>query len=272
MIEPKIEIFPDVGWSNPASKLINVDLPAPDVPIMATDSPALMLKEIPFRIDSSLALLMTDLVIFSTLIMDWLMIKLVSLLCTLLFSSIVNSNTLLIVGDSLSAGYKMPVENSWPVLLPEKLKQQNQQIKIINASISGDTSGNGLARLPALLAKHQPDYVLLELGANDGLRGFSPDIVSNNLSAMIDQVKTKKAQPILMQLRVPTNYGKRYGDAFSNIYPSLSEEKSVPLMPFFLEYVITKPEWMMSDGLHPKEIAQPWIAEFIATELGKIIK
>jgi len=200
------------------------------------------------------------------------MIKLVSLLFSLLFSCFVYSNTLLIVGDSLSAGYQMPVEKSWPVLLPEQLKQKNQEITVVNASISGDTSGNGLARIPALLKKHQPDYVLIELGANDGLRGFSPTIINNNLSIIIDNIQAQNAQPILMQIRVPTNYGKRYSEAFSSIYPALSEQKNVPLMPFFLEHVITKPEWMMGDGLHPKVIAQPWIAEFIATELGKIIK
>ncbi len=176
------------------------------------------------------------------------------------------------MGDSLSAGYQMPVEKSWPVLLPEQLKQQNQKINVVNASISGDTSGNGLARIPALLKKHQPDYVLIELGANDGLRGFSPTIINNNLSIIIDNIQAQNAQPILMQIRVPTNYGKRYSQAFSSIYPALSEQKNVPLMPFFLEHVITKPEWMMNDGLHPKVVAQPWIAEFIATELGKIIK
>ena len=201
------------------------------------------------------------------------MIKLVSLLFSLLlFSSIANSNTLLIIGDSLSAGYKIPVEESWPVLLPAQLKKQNQNIKVINASISGDTSGNGLARLPGLLTQHKPDYVLIELGANDGLRGFSPAIISKNLSAMIDGVLANNATPILMQIRVPTNYGKRYGDAFAKIYPTLTAQKNISLMPFFLEQVITKPEWMLSDGLHPNAKAQQWIAEYMATELGKIIK
>jgi acyl-CoA thioesterase-1 len=200
------------------------------------------------------------------------MIKLVSLFLSLILSFTVNSKTLLIVGDSLSAGYQMPVEESWPVLLPEQLTQQGKTLEIINASISGDTSGNGLARLPALLTQHQPDYVLLELGANDGLRGFAPDIVSNNLMVMIDNIKSKNAQPILMQIHVPTNYGKRYSQAFSNIYPALSEQQNIPLMPFYLEYVITKPEWMKSDGLHPNVKAQPWIAEFVAKELIKVIE
>jgi len=201
------------------------------------------------------------------------MIKLVSLLISLLFfSSVVNSTTLLIVGDSLSAGYKIPVEKSWPVLLPNQLQKQQQDVDIINASISGDTSGNGLDRIPGLLTQHQPDYILIELGANDGLRGFSPNIISDNLSKIIDTARAENVQPILMQIRVPTNYGKRYGDAFSNIYPTLSEQKKIPLMPFYLEQVITKPEWMLDDGLHPNVKAQAWIAEFIATEIGKIIK
>ena len=201
------------------------------------------------------------------------MIKLVSLLFSMLFfSSMVNSTTLLIVGDSLSAGYQIPVEKSWPVLLPAQLKQQKQDINVINASISGDTSGNGLDRLPGLLKQHTPDYVLIELGANDGLRGFSPNIISDNLNAMVDSVVANNAKPILMQIRVPTNYGKRYGDAFSAIYPALSNKKDIPLMPFYLEQVITKPEWMLGDGLHPNVKAQPWIAGFIATELGKVIK
>jgi acyl-CoA thioesterase-1 len=204
------------------------------------------------------------------------MIKIVSLLLstvlTLLFSSIVNSSTLLIVGDSLSAGYQMPAEKSWPRLLPEQLQSQGKQIDVINASISGDTSGNGLARLPKLLTQHQPDYVLIELGANDGLRGFSPTIISTNLNSIIDHIKENKAQPLLMQIRIPTNYGKRYSQIFSNIYPELSEQQGIPLLPFYLEHVISKPEWMMSDGLHPNVKAQPWIAGFIAKELSKVIE
>ena len=200
------------------------------------------------------------------------MIKHVSLLLSLLISFTANSNTLLIIGDSLSAGYNMTVEESWPEFLPEKLQQQGLDLTVINASISGDTSGNGLARLPALLTKHQPDYVLLELGANDGLRGFSPKIVNNNLSVMIDNIKSQNTKTILMQIQVPPNYGKRYSKAFSELYPALSKQKGISLIPFFLEEVITKPEWMQKDGLHPNAKAQQWIAEYIAKELKKIIK
>ncbi|PKF61632.1 multifunctional acyl-CoA thioesterase I/protease I/lysophospholipase L1 [Psychromonas sp. psych-6C06] len=192
----------------------------------------------------------------------------VSTLCSLMFSLMVYSNTLLIVGDSLSAGYQMRSEQSWPALLPEELQKQGKKVTVINASISGDTTGNGVARLPALLNKHQPDYVLIELGANDGLRGFSPNIVNKNLTKMINNIKKNDARPLLMQIHVPTNYGKRYSQAFAGIYPTLSEQHKVPLLPFFLEHVITKPEWMMKDGLHPKAEAQPWIAQFMAQALS----
>ncbi len=161
----------------------------------------------------------------------------------------------------------MPIEKAWPTLLPSVLSEQGKQVSVVNASISGDTTGNGLDRLPSLLAKHQPDVVLIELGANDGLRGFPPKIIENNLSHLITLIRAADAAPILMQIHVLPNYGKRYTEAFSNIYPSLAKTLEVPLIPFFLEGVITNKEWMMSDGIHPKSEAQPWIADFVAKEL-----
>nr|WP_154199997.1 arylesterase [Vibrio navarrensis] len=118
---------------------------------------------------------------------------------------------------------------------------------------------------PARLVNHPlPDWVLIELGANDGLRGFPPKTIAANLSRMIQITKAAGAKPVLMQIRVPPNYGKRYSQAFFDLYPTLAEHQQVPLLPFFLEQVITKPEWMMQDGLHPTADAQPWIAEFVA--------
>ncbi|PSW42638.1 multifunctional acyl-CoA thioesterase I/protease I/lysophospholipase L1 [Photobacterium leiognathi] len=194
------------------------------------------------------------------------MIRILSLLM-LVFSSTTLSQTLLILGDSLSAGYQMPAEKSWPALLPPLLAQQAQPTTVINASISGDTSGNGLARLPNLLKQHKPDFVLIELGANDGLRGFPPKILRNNLSQMITEIKKVRSQPLLMQIEVPPNYGKRYNELFRNTYPSLSEATNVPLLPFFLIDIIVKPELMMKDGLHPTVEAQPLIAQFMAKHL-----
>ncbi|WP_318494070.1 multifunctional acyl-CoA thioesterase I/protease I/lysophospholipase L1 [Photobacterium leiognathi] len=194
------------------------------------------------------------------------MIRILSLLM-LVFSSTALSQTLLILGDSLSAGYQMPAEKSWPALLPPLLAQQAQPTTVINASISGDTTGNGLARLPKLLKQHKPDFVLIELGANDGLRGFHPKILRNNLSQMITEIKKVRSQPLLMQIEVPPNYGKRYNELFRNTYPSLSEATNVPLLPFFLIDIIVKPELMMKDGLHPTAEAQPLIAQFMAKHL-----
>lgn len=182
------------------------------------------------------------------------------------------SQTLLILGDSLSAGYNMPIEQSWPSLLPEQLTKLNHPTTVINGSISGDTTGNGLDRLPALLSQHNPNYVLIELGANDGLRGFPPQKINANLESMFAQIKAANAQPLLMQIQVPPNYGKRYSQAFGSLYPKLSKKHDIALLPFFLEQIIIKPEWMMKDGLHPKPEAQPWIAEFMAKELSPYLK
>lgn len=162
----------------------------------------------------------------------------------------------------------MPIEKAWPSLLSHKLNDFGKQISVVNGSISGDTTGNGLARLPALLRQHNPDTVLVELGANDGLRGFPPDIITRNLGEIIDTARSEGTNVILMQIRVPPNYGKRYSDAFYNVYPEIARKKQVTLIPFFLEQIIIKPEWMMADGLHPKAEAQPWIAGFIAEHIS----
>ncbi|WP_394145063.1 multifunctional acyl-CoA thioesterase I/protease I/lysophospholipase L1 [Vibrio atypicus] len=195
------------------------------------------------------------------------MFRLLSLAIVLLFTNPANANKLLILGDSLSAGYQMPLEKAWPTLLPDVLLSKGKSIDVINASISGDTTGNGLARLPQLLQQHKPEFVLIELGANDGLRGFPPKVIESNLTKLIKMVRDSNSTPLLMQIRVLPNYGKRYTEAFADLYPATAEHNNVPLLPFFLEGVIIKPEWMMADGLHPKSEAQPWIADFVATEL-----
>ncbi|WP_027695849.1 multifunctional acyl-CoA thioesterase I/protease I/lysophospholipase L1 [Vibrio litoralis] len=202
------------------------------------------------------------------------MMRLLSLLLVLCFSSVTQAavkTTILILGDSLSAGYQMPIEQSWPSLLPKELQQKGIEADVINGSISGDTTGNGLQRLPSLLKQHQPDWVLIELGANDGLRGFPPATIQRNLNQLIEQSKQAGSQVALMQIMVPPNYGKRYTQAFANLYPEVAKQQDIPLLPFFLENVIIKPEWMMNDGLHPKADAQPWIAQFMASQLKPIL-
>ncbi|MCQ1057375.1 multifunctional acyl-CoA thioesterase I/protease I/lysophospholipase L1 [Photobacterium sp. ZSDE20] len=196
------------------------------------------------------------------------MMRFLSFIFVLVFTQQTFAATLVVLGDSLSAGYQMQAEQSWPSLLDTELEKYGHDVTIINASISGDTTGNGIARLPLLLEQHQPDFVLIELGANDGLRGFPPTTIRNNLGEMITQIEQAGAYPLLMQIFVPPNYGKRYSDQFAKVYQDISSQLEIPLLPFFLEHIILKQEWMMDDGLHPKPDAQPWIAEFMAKEIA----
>ncbi|CCO60945.1 arylesterase precursor [Vibrio nigripulchritudo ATCC 27043] len=200
------------------------------------------------------------------------MLRFLSVLFCFLFSTIASAQTLLILGDSLSAGYQMKAEQSWPSLLSHSLNEYDLNVSIQNGSVSGDTTGNGLAKLPGLLEEHSPNWVLIELGANDGLRGFPPKTINKNLRKLIELSEDSGATPILMQIRVPPNYGTRYSNLFADIYVDLADEYKIPLIPFFLEQVIIKPEWMMSDGLHPKPEAQPWISDFVAQQIAPILK
>ncbi|MBK0001407.1 multifunctional acyl-CoA thioesterase I/protease I/lysophospholipase L1 [Erwinia sp. S38] len=178
------------------------------------------------------------------------------------------ADTLLVLGDSLSAGYRMSASAAWPALLNDKWQKSPA---IINGSISGDTAAQGVARLPALLKKHQPRWVLIELGGNDGLRGFPPKQLEQDLDSAIKQVKAAGAQPLLMQVRLPANYGRRYTESFAAIYPQLAERNSIPLVPFFMEQVYLKPEWMQDDGIHPAPAAQSFIADLMAKQLAPLV-
>ncbi|MCG7490748.1 arylesterase [Vibrio sp. Of14-4] len=199
------------------------------------------------------------------------MIRLLSLLLLLTYVNPLNAAKLLVLGDSLSAGYQMSIDKAWPTLLPNVIAKTGRTLTVVNASVSGDTTGNGLDRLPTLLNTHTPDIVLIELGANDGLRGFSPKLIQDNLRQIIQLVQSRGAKALLMQIHILPNYGKRYTQAFADLYPMLSKQLDVPLLPFFLEGVITNTKWMMDDGLHPNEKAQPWIAEFVAQNLIKYL-
>ncbi|MEO3989657.1 multifunctional acyl-CoA thioesterase I/protease I/lysophospholipase L1 [Pseudocitrobacter cyperus] len=190
------------------------------------------------------------------------------LLLILLSFRVAAADKLLILGDSLSAGYRMAANTAWPALLNSKWQPKTQ---VINASISGDTSAQGLERLPALLKQHKPRWVLVELGGNDGLRGFQPQQTEQTLRAILQQIKSANAEPLLMQIRLPANYGRRYNEAFSAIYPQLAQEFTIPLLPFFMEEVYLKPQWMQDDGIHPNRDAQPFIADWMATRLAPLV-
>ena len=181
------------------------------------------------------------------------------------------AQTLLVLGDSLSAGYQMPAEQSWPALLNEKWQQQGGEHKLINASISGETTQGGLARLPALLEEHKPDWVLIELGANDGLRGFAPAITRANLTKMVELAKASQAKTVLSQFQLPRYYGARYLQQFEQIFPELAQANDLPLMPFFIDDIVLRPELMMNDGLHPTAAAQPQIRDRVASFIEPLL-
>ncbi|WP_429129019.1 arylesterase [Aeromonas veronii] len=174
------------------------------------------------------------------------------------------AQTLLVLGDSLSAGYQMQVEQSWPALLNQKWQEEGGKHTLLNASISGETTQGALARLPALLKEHKPDWLLIELGGNDGLRGFAPTITRQNLASMIALAKEQKTRVVLTQIQLPRNYGARYLRQFEQIFPELAQANDLPLLPFFMDDIALRPELMMNDGIHPTPAAQPQIRDKVA--------
>jgi len=166
------------------------------------------------------------------------------------------AGTILIVGDSISAGFGLDTRLGWVSLLEQRLEREGHDDRVVNASISGDTSAGGQARLPALLTEHKPDVVIVELGGNDGLRGQPPAQLQQNLAAMIDAAKTAGAKVLLLGMQLPPNYGPRYTEAFARVYTQLADEKQIALVPFFLEGVGGHPELMQADGLHPAAAGQ----------------
>lgn len=178
-------------------------------------------------------------------------------LALLLLAAPLRAEVWLVVGDSISAAFGLDTAQGWVALLQKRLDQQGRSIQVVNASISGDTSAGGLARLPALLAKHRPALVMIELGGNDGLRGTPLAQLQQNLADMISASQTSGAQVMLLGMRLPPNYGKRYTEGFAGVYEQLAATHRVPLLPFFLEGVGGVPGLMQADGIHPTADAQP---------------
>ncbi|MGV8917133.1 MAG: arylesterase [Pseudomonas sp.] len=189
----------------------------------------------------------------------------------LLLSQEAAAGTVLIVGDSISAAFGLDTRLGWVSLLQQRLKKEGFADKVVNASISGDTSAGGHARLPALLAEHKPEVVVLELGGNDGLRGQQLTDMQQNLSAMIDSSRAAGAKVLLLGMRLPPNYGERYNKAFSGVYGFLAEQKKVPLVPFFLEGIGGHPDLMQADGLHPAVAAQDKLLENVWPTLKPLL-
>lgn len=181
------------------------------------------------------------------------------------------AGTVLIVGDSISAGFGLDTRKGWVALLEQRLKKEGFDDKVVNASISGDTSAGGLARLPAALAAHKPQVVVIELGGNDGLRGQPPAQLQQNLASMIQQSQDSGAKVLLLGMQIPPNYGKRYVEAFNQVFGDVAQQKKVPLVPFFLEGVGGHPELMQADGLHPAVGAQDKLLENVWPSLKPLL-
>jgi acyl-CoA thioesterase-1 len=196
--------------------------------------------------------------------------KALSLFIFILIASNTSSEenkSILIYGDSISAGYGMEKESQWSESLKTLLSDKGFEISVHNRSISGETTGGGLTRISRILDELKPTFLLLELGGNDALRGYPPKNIYENLNKMIEASEKRGVEVFLMQIRILPNYGKRYQTQFESIYPTLSEEKEVILLPFMLNDIALKEELMMPDGIHPNKDAQPLIAEIVFNSL-----
>ena len=181
------------------------------------------------------------------------------------------AGTVLVVGDSISAALVVDTRQGWVALLQKRLQDGGFEHRVVNASISGDTSSGGAARLPALLAQHQPELVIIELGGNDGLRGQPLVQLQQNLARMIDASRAAEAEVLLLGMRLPPNYGQRYTQAFAQVYADLAAGKQVALVPFLLEGVGGVPGMMQADGIHPTAAAQPIMLENVWPTLEPLL-
>lgn len=189
----------------------------------------------------------------------------------LLLGQMAQAGTVLVVGDSISAAFGMDTRQGWVHLLDERLKKEGFEHQLVNASISGDTSAGGAARLPTLLAEHDPDLVIVELGGNDGLRGLPPSQLQQNLASMIDASRESGAKVLLLGMRIPPNYGERYTTAFAKVFDDVAAQKNVPLVPFLLEGVGGVATLMQDDGVHPAVEAQPMLLENVWPTLKPLL-
>ena len=178
---------------------------------------------------------------------------------------------ILVFGDSLSAGYGIRVDHGWVSLLSQKLAREGYGFQVANASVSGETTAGGLARFPRALALHQPSIVILELGANDGLRGLPLEQAHDNLGRMIGLARHASARVLLLGMLMPPNYGERYTEAFRQMYLDVAKSYGVPLVPFFLDRVALHAQLMQADNLHPNELGQPLLLENVWPKLAPLL-
>jgi acyl-CoA thioesterase-1 len=179
---------------------------------------------------------------------------------------------ILVLGDSLSAGYGIPVEQGWVSRLQQRLDAEGYGYAVVNASVSGETTAGGLERLPRALAKHKPAVVIIELGGNDGLRGLPVAELRANLEALVEASRKAEAEALLAAIRMPPNYGPQYTGKFYAVYETLAREQKVPWVPFFLEGIALREDLFQDDGIHPDLDAQPILLDNVWPVLEPLLQ
>ncbi len=187
------------------------------------------------------------------------------------FAALARADTILVWGDSLSAGYGLQKGQEWPALLQTRLQAEGFRHVVVNGSVSGETSSGGRTRLPDALAEHAPRVVILELGATDGLRGLQPGLLADNLKAMVAAANGAGARVLLVGMHMPPNYGPAYTRRFSAVYRELAEREDLPLVPFLMEGFADRPEMFLADGIHPTAEAQGLILDNVWVELKPLL-
>jgi acyl-CoA thioesterase-1 len=187
-------------------------------------------------------------------------------------NAVASDHTILVLGDSLSAALGIRPEQGWVALLAQRLQAQGYGYQIVNASVSGETTSGGLERLPRALQLHQPGTVILELGANDGLRGLPVDETRENLARMVRLSQAAGARVLLVGMRIPPNYGPRYTEQFARMFPELANQYHLPLVPFLLEKVALDPTRMQQDGMHPNARGEPPVLDTLWPYLKPLLK
>jgi len=194
------------------------------------------------------------------------------LACALFATAVSASPRLLVLGDSISAAYGMSLQEGWVALLEQRLASDGIPVEIINASISGETTEGGSRRLPALLDQYTPDAVIIELGGNDGLRGYPVNRMRSNLISMIEAAQEADARVLILPMEIPPNYGSRYAADFRRSFPAAAEATGVPLGPFMLEGIATESRLMQEDGIHPTPDAQSMIVDRLLPDIQSLLQ
>lgn len=197
--------------------------------------------------------------------------RITAVVTLLLWAQGATAGTLLVLGDSISAAFGLDTRQGWVSLLEQRLAAEGFDYQVVNASVSGDTSAGGLARLPTLLAEHRPQLVIVELGGNDGLRGQPPAQLQQNLAAIIQSARESGARVLLLGMQLPPNYGARYNALFSQVYADVAGAAQVPLLGFFLDGVGGVPALMQGDGIHPNAAAQPRLLDNLWPQLKPLL-